>query len=46
VLLDYYQRNLSFTLGPAERAGLAEFLRRAAEAGEVAEGSTHSALAP
>jgi len=29
VLLDYYQRNLSFTLGPEERAGLAEFLRRA-----------------
>lgn len=30
VLHDYYQRNLRFTLGPAERAGLAEFLRRAA----------------
>lgn len=29
VLLDYYQRNLSFTLGAEERAGLAEFLRRA-----------------
>jgi chorismate dehydratase len=38
VLLDYYQRNLSFTLGPEERAGLAEFLRRAAAGGRSPSG--------
>lgn len=30
VLSDYYRRNLRFTMGPAEQAGLAEYLRRAA----------------
>ena len=29
VLRDYYSRNLRFRMGPAEQAGLAEFLRRA-----------------
>lgn len=29
VLRDYYTRNLSFRMGPAEQAGLAEYLRRA-----------------
>jgi chorismate dehydratase len=29
VLRDYYTRNLRFEMGPAEQAGLAEFLRRA-----------------
>lgn len=29
VLRDYYTRNLRFRMGPAEQAGLAEFLRRA-----------------
>ena len=33
VLRDYYRRNLSYTMGPAEQAGLAEFLRRAAARG-------------
>jgi len=33
VLRDYYTRNLRFTMGPAEQAGLAEFLRRAATHG-------------
>jgi chorismate dehydratase len=33
VLEDYYRRNLRFDMGPAEQAGLAEFLRRAAAAG-------------
>jgi chorismate dehydratase len=30
VLHDYYTRNLRYRMGPAEQAGLAEFLRRAA----------------
>ncbi|MFN7943625.1 MAG: menaquinone biosynthesis protein [Thermoanaerobaculia bacterium] len=38
VLLDYYTRNLRFRMGPAEQAGLAEFLRRAATHG-LAEAS-------
>ena len=29
VLRDYFTRNLSYRMGPAEQAGLAEFLRRA-----------------
>jgi chorismate dehydratase len=33
VLSDYYTRNLSYRMGPAEQAGLAEFLRRAATHG-------------
>jgi chorismate dehydratase len=33
VLRDYFTRNLSFRMGPAEQAGLAEYLRRAARAG-------------
>jgi len=33
VLADYYTRNLRFTMGPAEQAGLAEYLRRAAARG-------------
>ena len=33
VLRDYYTRNLRFRVGPAEREGLAEFLRRAAAHG-------------
>jgi chorismate dehydratase len=33
VLRDYYTRNLRYTMGPAEQAGLAEFLRRAAARG-------------
>jgi chorismate dehydratase len=33
VLRDYYTRNLRFEMGPAEQAGLAEFLRRAHAAG-------------
>jgi len=33
VLSDYYRRNLRFTMGPAEQAGLSEFLRRAAARG-------------
>ena len=33
VLRDYYTRNLRFRLGDEERRGLAEFLRRAEEAG-------------
>jgi chorismate dehydratase len=33
VLHDYYTRNLRFRIGPAEQAGLAEFLRRAAAHG-------------
>ena len=35
VLRDYYTRNLRFEMGPAEQAGLAEFLRRAHAAGLV-----------
>ncbi len=35
VLRDYYTRNLRFRMGPAEQAGLAEYLRRAAVAGLV-----------
>jgi chorismate dehydratase len=33
VLRDYFTRNLSYRMGPAEQAGLAEFLRRAAAHG-------------
>ena len=35
VLRDYYTRNLRFEMGPAEQAGLAEFLRRAQAHGLV-----------
>jgi chorismate dehydratase len=35
VLRDYYTRNLRYRVGPAEREGLAEFLRRAAAHGLV-----------
>ena len=35
VMRDYYTRNLSFRMGPAEQAGLAEFLRRAAARGQA-----------
>jgi chorismate dehydratase len=37
VVRDYFTRNLRFRMGPAEQAGLAEFLRRAA---------THDLVAP
>jgi len=33
VLLDYYRRNLRYEMGPAEQAGLSEYLRRAAQHG-------------
>ena len=33
ILRDYFTRNLRYRMGPAEQAGLAEFLRRAAEHG-------------
>ncbi|MEO8274991.1 MAG: menaquinone biosynthesis protein [Thermoanaerobaculia bacterium] len=33
ILRDYFTRNLRYRMGPAERAGLAEFLRRAAQDG-------------
>jgi chorismate dehydratase len=36
VVRDYFTRNLRFRMGPAEQAGLAEFLRRAASHGLVA----------
>ena len=48
VLADYYTRNLRFTMGPAEQAGLAEYLRRAAARGlaPVARVRFLSAAAP
>ena len=46
VLRDYYTRNLRFRMGPAEQAGLAEFLRRAAGLGLVAEAAPVRFLQP
>ncbi len=40
VLRDYFTRNLSYRMGPAEQAGLAEYLRRAAKAGLAPAGGT------
>lgn len=37
VLRDYFTRNLRYRMGPAEQAGLAEFLRRAASHGLTSE---------
>jgi chorismate dehydratase len=45
VLEDYYRRNLSYRMGPAEQAGLAEFLRRAASHGLIAAPSALRFLA-
>ncbi len=46
VLRDYYTRNLRFEMGPAEQAGLAEFLRRAKVHGLAPPDSHLRFLAP
>lgn len=40
VLRDYFTRNLRYRMGPAEQAGLAEFLRRAVSHGLTSSSST------
>jgi chorismate dehydratase len=40
VLRDYFTRNLRYRMGPAEQAGLAEFLRRAVTHGLISSPST------
>ena len=40
ILRDYFTRNLRFRMGPAEQAGLAEFLRRAVTHGLTSSPST------
>jgi predicted solute-binding protein len=40
ILRDYFTRNLSYRMGPAEQAGLAEYLRRAERHGLTSSSST------
>ncbi len=42
ILRDYFTRNLRYRMGPAEQAGLAEFLRRAEAHGFTSRPSTFS----
>lgn len=46
VVRDYFTRNLRFRVGPAEQAGLAEFLRRAAAHGLAPSATPLRFLAP